>query len=356
MTRHYVAYLAVLPAYRQQCVDALLADMRERGDEVELVASEAHLDETVRTGIDRAQYTRAGITRLGEAGFVQWGSWGHALVADTTILDLNPRSVTAWGLLLARRTLGRRTLVWGHLHPRAGAESMTARLRRGMRNLADGVITYTHTQAREAAEETPDQPVWVAPNALYRRDLLAPGSDQGERDTILYVGRLERAKKVHLLVPAFAEHARDVLGTRLVVVGSGSLAGEISAQARSLGVADRVELLGQITDAERLGSLYRRAFCSVSPGFAGLGLTQSLGFGVPQVISADEPHSPEIELAEGEAVEWFDTDSVDSLAKALTLMSERRQALPLTQVQERVRREYSAEAMADGLAAALAGR
>ena len=63
-----------------------------------------------------------------------------------------------------------------------------------------------------------------------------------------------------------------------------------------LGIGDKVNFAGWIDNPDSLRQFYSKAFCSASPAFAGLGLTQSLGFGVPMVVADDEPHSPEIEL------------------------------------------------------------
>ena len=53
-------YLAVLPAYRQRCIDILLANRPD----VQLFCSTAHLDPSVRTGIRPEQYTIVRMTRI----------------------------------------------------------------------------------------------------------------------------------------------------------------------------------------------------------------------------------------------------------------------------------------------------
>jgi len=86
----------------------------------------------------------------------------------------------------------------------------------------------------------------------------------------------------------------------------------------------------------------------VSPGYVGLSLIQSLGFGVPMLIARDEPHAPEVEAAvEGENSFMFESDSVSALAELLVTMADdraswlaRRPALA-----ESARRTYSIENM-----------
>ncbi|WP_265522572.1 glycosyltransferase family 4 protein [Oerskovia flava] len=269
------------------------------------------------------------------------------------MIDLNPRSGTAWLLLLVRKLLRRRTVVWGHVYPRGGAEAKTAGVRRAMRRLADGTISYTHTDAARARADLPGSPVWTATNALYpERDITVAAGSADERVSVIYVGRFVAAKKVSLLVEAFAAaHDREP-SLELVLVGDGVLRADIEKASRRLGVSEVVHMPGWIDSTEGLREYYARAFVAVSPGFAGLSLTQAAGFGIRTLVSRDEPHSPEIELAEHGAVRWFETDSVESLAEELLAAWRLRRHAPDAGLSRWVGRNYSAESMAAGILAA----
>ena len=82
-------------------------------------------------------------------------------------------------------------------------------------------------------------------------------------DYILSVGRLELTKRVDLIVRALALTDRRV---RLVIVGGGSQRPQLEALVASLGVADRVTMLGEIDDAEVI-ELYANALAVVFPPF-----------------------------------------------------------------------------------------
>ena len=114
----YVLYLAVLPAYRQACVAEL---DRRFGRRIGYYVGAEHLDNTVKTAITSAnthQVRNVGL--LGRRVLLQIGAVGRAVSASAVVVDLTPRSLTAWVILLVRGVLRRRTVVWGHLHPRAG--------------------------------------------------------------------------------------------------------------------------------------------------------------------------------------------------------------------------------------------
>lgn len=86
-------------------------------------------------------------------------------------------------------------------------------------------------------------------------DRLTPGTSG---DYVFCPTRLETNKRPDRLVSALA-HAEGVRG---VVAGRGSLHGELAAQAVRLGVSDRLELPGFVSD-EQLLELYAGAFAIV---------------------------------------------------------------------------------------------
>jgi glycosyltransferase involved in cell wall biosynthesis len=349
----YVLYLAVLPKYRTECIRILA---NELGEDLKIFTSSAHLDESVRTGVPADLYEPVTILRLlKKRAFIQTGSWRTAISADTTVLDLNPRSITAWLLLLVRFSLKRRTLLWGHIHPQAGPGSRTAALRRTMRRIANGTISYTYKDRAKALNDIPSSQVWVAPNSLYKAEAVKPAASDVEvaRSSALYVGRFAPEKKVSLLIEGFARASAENPEMRLILVGGGEDEVRLRELAVRFGVEDRIEFPGWVDDLEDLVPFYQRSFCSASPGFAGLGLTQSLGFGVPMIVADNEPHSPEIELDASGGVDYFKSDSSDDLSKALVRKWEMRNALPDHALSKYTRTRYSAEAMARGLEEAL---
>lgn len=349
----YCMYLAVLPVYRQAVFELLEV---EHGANLRVLIGDAHLNPSVRSGIQHVPHQRVRVLRIGRIAFVQFGHWWIAIRAKVLIADLNPRSLTAWLLIITRRMLRRRTLVWGHLYPQGGANTSRGGARILMRRIATGFIAYTYTQATVAEAEMPDRQVFVAPNSLYRRDqILAALASHSDRDVVLFTGRLEPEKKPLLLVNGFLRSGLAEQGARLVFIGSGILESQIRQLIRDAKAEQCILLEGEIHDFSELTAYYARAFCTVSTGFAGLGLTQSLGFGVPMLIAEDEPHSPEIELADRGGVRFFKSDSADALADALRaahadrVEDEKTRHVWARDVAER----YSAERMAAGLSAAL---
>jgi glycosyltransferase involved in cell wall biosynthesis len=71
-------------------------------------------------------------------------------------------------------------------------------------------------------------------------------------DYLFYAGRLDRLKRLHLALDAMK---RVGCGARLKIAGSGPLEPDLRKQAERLGIGDRVDFLGFVSDAD-LVSLY----------------------------------------------------------------------------------------------------
>jgi glycosyltransferase involved in cell wall biosynthesis len=353
VTVRYVLYTAVLPRYRQSCM-SLLND--HLSPDFQAYAGDRHLDPTVRTALNKRLYQRVRNVAFSQGRILlQLGHWRHAIAAETCIVDLNPRSLTAWMLLATRRVSGRRTLTWGHLYPQEGAGARTGVLRRTMRRISSGTVLYGYGQVAPAQSEAPNKPVWVAPNALYDADFIQPRHAADPRD-ILYIGRLEPSKKVHVLLEGFDQSGLAAQGCRLVVIGEGSERARLEGLANQLQLGDALIIRPGTYEVNDLADAYGSSFVSVSPGYVGLSLTQSLGFGVPMIISRDEPHSPELELERLGGTSFFATDDADDLGARLREAHARREDWPSfgDTISQSVRALYSAEAMAAGLERAFA--
>jgi glycosyltransferase involved in cell wall biosynthesis len=101
-------------------------------------------------------------------------------------------------------------------------------------------------------------------DALYHPPRLAGRLRRGESGSyILSVGRLEAVKRVDLAIGAMA-HAPA--GVSLRIAGTGTMRETFEALASTLGVADRVEFLGEVTDAE-IVELYAGALGVIFPPY-----------------------------------------------------------------------------------------
>jgi len=144
----------------------------------------------------------------------------------------------------------------------------------------------------------------------------------GDNRVVVYPAVTHPHKNHRFLVRLLAENWRDVV---LVCAGSRGLAHEeVNALAGQLGVADRVRMIGRVSDDDRDGLLAlaeAMVFPSLYEGF-GAPLVEAMTIGTP-VICSDQAAVPEVV---GDAAMVLPLDQA-AWASALDALSSRRAAL-----------------------------
>ncbi len=176
------------------------------------------------------------VRRPSSRELLRWIRWCDVFIqANVSLRGL-------WPLLLVRRP-------WVVSHHSwycrtDGRIAWQDRLKRYLLRHAAASIAVSEAMAADLAT-----PSTVIPNG-YRDGLfrLVPGVERSGE--LLFVGRLVSDKGVDVLLAALALLAADGLTPRLTIVGDGPEAPLLRAEARRLGLADRVELAGVRTGEE----------------------------------------------------------------------------------------------------------
>lgn len=323
--------------------------------EFTLVCGERYFAETVSTDVDVFSESWVVSARnfffLGRRGLIQtWsGFFSNLLFAPVVVVEFNPRVIGSWLFLFAGVLRpGLKTVVWGHLGSRGGFSGRFS-ARSLMLSIASGVIFYTKTQMRDfigADSVRRRLEVGSAPNSVLLSCDINALDCEGE--DFVYVGRLVAEKKPRLMLEALLEAPGSF---RLHIVGDGPELEGMKELTRESQLESRVTFYGHISDAKELKSIYQKCVASVSPGYVGLSLTQSLSFGKPMVIADNEPHAPEIEAFKpGANGAYFRSDSAVDLATTfMNFVSERKVWANKSElIAEDCRDNYSIEAMANG--------
>jgi len=117
------------------------------------------------------------------------------------------------------------------------------------------------------------------------RTLLGIGRDADKPRTILMMAVLEARKRQTEFITGFAQATRPGENIRLLLAGDGPDHDKLTALIQSLGVADRVKLLGHRSDPERLVALADLStLASLREGLPRT-IVQSLAGGKPAVVS-----------------------------------------------------------------------
>jgi len=121
---------------------------------------------------------------------------------------------------------------------------------------------------------------YFAPNALER----------AERPTLLFLGRLKEYKRVDLVIGAVAMLTREGVDVRLWIVGEGDQRSAVEAQIGRLGLGERVQLLGFVSESEKrdaLRSAWVHVLASEKEGW-GIANLEAAACATPSVAS-DSP-------------------------------------------------------------------
>ncbi len=345
----YVLLQTAVGDYRRaflQCV------FDRTGGDMLLLTGDVYFDGSTKTRVDFGKNQMRISNRYlagGRAGF-QTGHFRTTIKAERMVCEMNPRMLSTWLILVARRVLGRRTCVWGHAWPRKGKEAKPF-LRDLMARIAGNVLAYTPQEAEDFKQRLPSHiRVYCAPNALYPANEIYDRRS-GTPDRFLYIGRMVEEKKPELALTAYASVGRQMPGSRLTFVGDGPLKEHLIALSKELQIDAQVEFLGHIGDPHRLATLFGESVAGLSPGYVGLSVIQSFSFGTPMIVADVEPHAPEIAaVINGKNAQYFKANDPADLGQVMLSFWQNREqwCARRESIAAECRENYSVERMAEG--------
>ncbi len=144
---------------------------------------------------------------------------------------------------------------------------------------------------------TPESKLTIIPNGVNFEDLAEPPTQDlatfrakyalPDEPIIYSVVRLVHEKGLHVLVQAMPRILADSPKARLVIAGKGPETPYLKEQAKHLGITDRVNFAGFVSDEDR-DLLFRVASCAVFPSLYepfGIVALEAMSLGCPIVVS-----------------------------------------------------------------------
>ena len=277
----------ILPSYRVPFFDRL-AQACEGG--LSVFAGEARPGESVRPGIPQtAEYNHAENLHvlpghsylLYQRGLLEWlERWNP----DALIVEANPRHLSTPAGVRWMQARGRRVLGWGlGAPPTTGPlRELRRQRRREFLRRFDGLIAYSQRGAAEyEALGFPKERIFVAHNSVAPAPSAPPAvrPEAVERPSLLYVGRLQRRKRLDLLLAACA---RLESRPRLVIVGDGPEGADLKELAAD--IYPQAEFAGE-HHGEALEPYFSAADLFVLPGTGGLAVQEAMSHGLPVIVA-----------------------------------------------------------------------
>ena len=257
----------------------------------------------------------------GDRRALMWRTLGLALHESIDLALIGHVNYAPFGLMLKRFQPQSRYAVilygidaWGRLSP----------LKRRAVQKADFLIAISETTKRNAvaANQLDESRVYVLPNALeWTEEHSASSFSPISGQRLLSVCRLEQNeqyKGVDTTLRAMARVAPTIPELHYVVVGDGSDLARHKELATELGIADRVEFTGSVSDAT-LRAHYRDCDVFVLPSEAegfGFVFLEAMHYARP-IIAANSGATPEV-VRDKETGVLIEYGNVEQLANAIT--------------------------------------
>lgn len=241
-------------------------------------------------------------------------SWLKKTDPRALIMEANmryPMSIAAAGWMRRRN---RPVIGWG-----LGTGSTAGRLSRAFLSRFDALITYS-TAGKQSYMNAgfPEENIFIAKNAAVSRPdrPMPPRKPDGfeGRPVVLYVGRLQKRKRLDLLMRACAAQP-EAIRPILRIVGDGPVREELEREAAS--VFPETEFFGALYGDELLAQ-FDRADLFCLPGTGGLALQQAMASALPLIAAeADGTQADLVRPGNGRVVNPGDFEDLSSAVTAM---------------------------------------
>ena len=240
-----------------------------------------------------------------------------------------PYCLSSWILLLLIRIQRKKAILWTH-----GWYGRENRLKRIIKkiffNLSSCILSYSEYAIRLMQKEgIPVSKMKCIANSLdseqFRiiRQTLQQTSIYKDHfhntyPTIIYCGRVQRSKKLEILIDCLQQLETYGIQANMMIVGKDVDGVNLDLLAKERGLQNRIWFYGPCYDNLLLGEMFYNASICVSPGNVGLTAIHSLSFGCPVVTHNNFANQgPEFEsIQDGVTGSFFkENDIIDLVEK-----------------------------------------
>ena len=166
----------------------------------------------------------------------------------------------------------------------------------------------------------PADNIFIVPNAVNHSNYATAEYSKPVRPIIGHLGRLKKYKSADHLLRAFQIVRLEIPDVQLHIIGDGTYRQELEKLSHDLGIADRVQFLGYLSQQETVRRLHQMsvlANCSAKEGW-GLTVIEANSCGVP-VVASDVPGLRDSVVDEKTGL-LFEYGNIEQLAQKLLLM------------------------------------
>jgi glycosyltransferase involved in cell wall biosynthesis len=258
------------------------------------------------------------------------------------IITGEPHCVSTWLILIIARILGRSTFLW--THGWYGRESLFIRIvKKIFFKLSFRIFLYgDYARKLMIREGFPADKLIPVYNSMdfdsqckIRETLsytdIYKKKFSNEFPVLIYIGRIQKNKKLDLLIESISLLLNRNVRCNLVIVGAEVEKTGIFELVENFNLSKYVWFYGASYNEQVLGELIYNANLCVVPGDIGLTVIHSFIFGTPVLTHNNfSQHGPEFEaITEGVTGDFFDNNSVadlsDKICDWINISSDKRE-------------------------------
>lgn len=249
---------------------------------------------------------------------------------DYFLLVGEPFCLSCWFILLIAKLLGKKTVTWTHgFYGREGKVKKI--VKKTFFKLFTKMLVYNdyaiNLMKNEGLKEdkmyciansldTDNQ--LIVRQKLKKTDVFSShfGNDE---PVVFYIGRIQKIKRLDLLVESFKKLKDAGVKCNLVIVGKDDENVDLPKIINELGLESSVWLYGPCYDEAAIGEMFYNSAVCVSPGNVGLTSIHAMTYGCPVVTHDNFPYQmPEFEAITPELTgSFFKMDDVDDMTEKI---------------------------------------
>ena len=286
-------FQTAIDSYRER----FFTELQNRNLNLSISCGDTYFTESVRTRITHPHNTLRNKYFFKRRLLFQFGAISIARRNKKIVIEMNPRIISNWILILLSIFKRQEIFVWGHFYGRSNDTVQISIWRRLMCLLATGgILAYTNVEQQLFLREFPKKRVYSVTNSLYfKKEILSMQFAEDARD-FAYCGRLDEDKQVEDLIWAFEKVlASRLVDSRLHIIGDGPQLTKLKQIVEKNKMEKSIIFHGYINDVATLRAIFSQCCAQVTNGFVGLNVVQCLGFQLPLIYPkiAKLRHAPE---------------------------------------------------------------
>lgn len=242
------------------------------------------------------------------------------------IITGEPYCVTTWFFLIMSKLLGKRSIAW--THGWYGREyGIKKVIKKAYFKLFDDIMCYNDYGNRQLIEQgfnashiftiansLDSEKQRIIRNQLKSTDIFYKHFGNNA-PVIIYCGRIQKVKKIDMLVKALSVLRQREVFVNLLLVGKDVDNVNLPATISALGLDKQVWIYGPCFDELKLAEFFYNSSVCVSPGNVGLTCIHSLTYGCPVITHDDFPtQMPEFEaIVPGKTGDFYRNGDIQDL-------------------------------------------